>query len=63
MTIYKKLYFTLFNRITDVIEGLEKVRMTEDMSVALINAKESLKKAQIDAEEMYISCEEDDEED
>lgn len=42
MADYKKLYFSLFNDISDIINSLEK-----DVK--------ALKTAQISAEEMYIS--------
>ena len=41
MNIYKKMYFELFNEVTDVIE--------------------KLKLAQQKCEDLYISCEDDDE--
>ena len=60
MTNYKKLYFTLFNRITDAIEALDKVKLTEmDMYNSMIKAKTILIKAQQDTEEMYINSEDD----
>lgn len=42
MKITEDMYTKLFNSITDAVETLEEVR-------------ENLKKAQIDAEEIYIS--------
>ena len=45
--MYKKMYFMLFNVITDVLELLEKGNVWE--------AKSRLMKAQQDAEEVYIS--------
>ncbi len=44
MNVYKKMYLKLFNAITDSLELEEKEK-----------ADELLKKAQIEAEEMYIS--------
>ena len=44
MDIYKKMYFKLFNAITDSLEPEEKEKVDE-----------LLKKAQIEAEEKYIS--------
>ncbi len=44
MDVYKKMYFKLFNAITDSLELKEKEI-----------ADELLKKAQIETEEIYIS--------
>ncbi len=45
--LYKKLYYTLFNSITDALESDNKEEI-----------KELLKNAQIKTEEMFISFEE-----
>ncbi len=50
MVDYKKLYFFLFNRITDVINDIEEAdRKGEDISVKL-----RLKLIQMNAEELYL---------
>ena len=46
MIDYKKMYITLFNRITDAIERLDKLDP--------VGAKEILISAQQQTEEMYI---------
>jgi len=48
---YKKLYFLLFNRITDALEELEHLNIG--------TAKELLRQSQIDAEEAYLTQTED----
>lgn len=50
MTDYKRLYIFLFNKITDAIEMLEFREFSA--------AKELLKNAQIETEEMYLQQEE-----
>lgn len=54
MSEFKKLYFELFNELSDVIDELEKQNYGF--------AKEKIMRAQCRAEEAYISAEEDDEE-
>lgn len=49
--MYKKMYFRLFNAITDVLEALERGNIWD--------AKRLLKEAQCATEEMYISAEND----
>ncbi len=49
---YKKMYFRLFNRITDALEILEKSTV---LSEEIMYAIGILKKAQIETEEMYVS--------
>lgn len=51
--MYKKMYFRLFNAITDVLEALEQGNIWD--------AKRLLKEAQCATEEMYISAENDEE--
>ena len=46
MVNYQKLYTGLFNAITDALEELEELNIGR--------AKELLRQAQIDAEEMYL---------
>jgi hypothetical protein len=53
MENYQKMYFTLFHAATDVIERLQSVPSLEAMQ-----AVEILKKAQADAEEIYLTKEE-----
>lgn len=48
MDVYKKMYYHLFNEITDILET-----DVDDFT------REKLKQAQIDTEEMYISIEDD----
>ena len=50
-TDYKKMYFTLFNVISDAIQNIEQQNYDE--------AKELLICAQQEAEELFISVEED----
>lgn len=47
--IYKKLYYTLFNRISYAIEALERGEYDKTTEI--------LKQAQISSEEQYISIE------
>ncbi len=49
---YKKMYFRLFNRVTDALEILEKSTI---LSNEIMFAIEILKKAQIETEEIYVS--------
>lgn len=49
MSVYKKMYCRLFNRITDVIYDKEKSK--EEMI-------EALKQAQLETEEIFMSFEE-----
>ena len=49
MSNYKKMYFQLFNSITDALNQLEKNNI--DIATVL------LKKAQINSEELYIKQE------
>lgn len=51
--MYKKMYFCLFNAITDALGALEKGNIWD--------AKRLLKEAQCATEEMYISAENDEE--
>ena len=53
MENYQKMYFTLFHAVTDAIEILQFVQSLEAMQ-----AVEILKKAQMDAEEIYLREEE-----
>lgn len=48
---YRKMYYTLFNIITDAIQNIEQQNYDE--------AKNLLIRAQQDAEELFISFEED----
>ncbi|MEA4955937.1 MAG: hypothetical protein VB096_10590 [Pseudoflavonifractor sp.] len=50
MDLYRKLYFTLFNSLTDALEALEIKNYGR--------AKEILQKAQQNAEEQYLEQEE-----
>ena len=47
MSIYKKMYYRLFNKVTDAIES-ESKKLSDEI----------LKQAQRETEEMYISSEE-----
>lgn len=51
--MYKKMYFHLFNAITDALGALEKGNIWD--------AKRLLMEAQCATEEMYISAEDDEE--
>ncbi len=51
MPNYKKMYFHMFNSITDVIDGLDKDALDNNEIVRVI---EKLKQIQLDGEEMYI---------
>lgn len=51
--MYKKMYFRLFNAITDALGALEKGNIWD--------AKRLLMEAQCATEEMYISAEDDEE--
>lgn len=51
MNIYKKMYLSLFNDVSDVIESFEG---NENVCRPLINA-------QLKTEEMYMECEAEDE--
>lgn len=53
MVDFKKLYFTLFNRITDALAELEAANCEE--------AKKILMDAQITTEEMYIDADDSEE--
>ena len=53
MEIYKKMYYHLFNSITDALTALERQNFGA--------AAESLRQAQIDSEEIYLDAEEEDE--
>ena len=46
MVHYKTLYFKLFNAITDALEAMEEENFGQ--------AKQILRQAQIDAEELYL---------
>lgn len=50
MELYRKLYFTIFNGVTDALEALEVKNYGR--------AKEILQKAQQNAEEQYLEQEE-----
>ncbi len=50
MPDYEKLYFTLFSTLAEVVEQIDKYNFG--------TARELLIKAQRQAEEQYISCEE-----
>ena len=53
---YKKLYHKLFNDITDAIEIIESTN--DILSQTHFKALDKLKKAQIEAEDMYLDmCE------
>ena len=57
MLNYKKLYFKLYNDITDAIEILGKE--TENLQKIRTDAIDKLTNAQIEAEELYLDlCEE-----
>ena len=59
MADYKKMYFTLFNKVTDAIDMLED---TGDIKLKKVSdAIEILKDAQIECEDIYIDTDEDDE--
>jgi len=47
MTDYKKLYYKLFNAVTDALEALEQLNVGQ--------AKELLLRAQQETEELYLS--------
>ena len=49
MVDYGKMYFLLFNRITDALTEIEKRNYG--------HATDILKAAQVDAEAIYMSCE------
>lgn len=58
MTDYKKLYFKLFNGISDVTLQLEQLDKSLINSTELIKLKQcilKLKEIQVETEEMYIS--------
>ena len=54
MEIYKKMYYRLFNAITDALAALEQQNFG--------TAAEVLQQAQIDSEELYLDAEDEDEE-
>lgn len=54
MESYKKMYFKLFNEITDAIEVLEK---SPAKCPAMYQVIDILKNAQIETEEIYIKGE------
>ena len=57
MLNYKKLYFKLYNDITDAIQILEK--NTDNLQAIRADAIDKLTNAQIEAEELYLDlCEE-----
>lgn len=59
MADYKRMYFTLFNNVTDAINLLED---TGDIKLNKVSeAIEILKNAQIECEEIYINTDTDDE--
>ena len=53
MEIYKKMYYRLFNSITDALAALEQQNFGA--------AAEILRQAQIDSEEIYLDAEDEDE--
>ena len=55
MADYKKMYFTLFNKVTDAIILLEDESDTRFENVSI--AVEVLKNAQIECEDIYINTE------
>jgi len=62
MTDYKKLYFTLFNRISEVTEQLEQFKrllvetqFDEEKLSQLEQCISSLKQLQIETEEVFLS--------
>lgn len=62
MTDYKKLYFTLFNGITDVTNQLEQFKvllketqLDEEKPSQLEQCISSLKQFQIETEEVFLS--------
>lgn len=62
MTDYKKLYFTLFNGITDVTNQLEQFKvllketqLDEEKLSQLEQCISSLKQFQIETEEIFLS--------
>ena len=59
MADYKKMYFTLFNKVNDAIDMLED---TGDIKLKKVSdAIEILKDAQIECEDIYINTDGDDE--
>lgn len=56
MADYKKMYFTLFNNVTDAINLLEDTEYIKLKKVS--DAIEILKNAQIECEDIYIDSEE-----
>ena len=65
MTDYKKLYFTLFNGISDVTEQLEQFKallietqFDEEKLPQLEQSISNLKQLQIETEEVFLSQEE-----
>ncbi len=56
MADYKKMYFTLFNEVTDAINLLED---TGDIKLKKVSdAIDKLKNAQIECEEIYVATDE-----
>lgn len=55
MADYKKMYFTLFNKVTDAIILLEDENDIKFEKVSI--AVEVLKNAQIECEDIYINTE------
>ncbi len=53
MEIYKKMYYHLFNSITDALAALEQQNFGA--------AAEILRQAQIDSEELFLDAEDEDE--
>ena len=58
MADYKKMYFTLFNNVTDAINLLEETGKIKLKKVS--DAIEILKEAQIECENIYIETDTDD---
>ena len=53
MEIYKKMYYRLFNSITDALAALEQQNFGATAEI--------LRQAQIDSEEIYLDAEDEDE--
>lgn len=53
MPNYKKMYFHMFNRITDIIEETEN-NNSHNVPLKLARVVEQLKQLQFEGEDMYI---------
>lgn len=54
MADYKKMYYHLFNAVTDAVKNLD----SENNFITRFNAADSLKRAQQECEEMFIESDE-----